>query len=98
MALTNGKREAVSLLASLLRPSEGPCPNLLLGAGASFRSGVPTTADAVRHIAKIVYSDRVLRNSVHQNGSNPQNGRRGAKDLTAYSLCNDSGTNFNFWG
>ena len=38
---------------------------LLLGAGASFRSGVPTAAEAVKRIAKTVYSDKVL------NGSRP---------------------------
>src|SRR2546425_146499 len=63
MSLTSGSKEAVSVLASLLRPSDGPCPLLLLGAGASFRSGVPTAADSVRQIARIFYSERVLRNS-----------------------------------
>lgn len=54
---------AVSVLAPLLRSTEGPCPLILLGAGASFRSGVPTASDAVRHIARLVYSERVLRGS-----------------------------------
>lgn len=63
MSALTGTHEAVSLLASLLRPSDGPCPLLFLGAGASFRSGVPTAADAVRHIARLVYSERVLRGS-----------------------------------
>jgi hypothetical protein len=63
MSLTSGSKEAVSVLASLLRPNDGPCPLLLLGAGASFRSGVPTAADAMRQIARIFYSERVLRNS-----------------------------------
>src|SRR5260370_22069601 len=63
MSVTTGNKEAVSVLASLLRPSDGPYPLLLLGAGASFRSGVPTAADAVKQIARIVYSERVLRNS-----------------------------------
>jgi len=63
MSELTGNHEAVSVLASLLRPSDSPCPLLLLGAGASFRSGVPTAADAVRHIARLVYSERVLRGS-----------------------------------
>jgi hypothetical protein len=63
MSQLGGRNEAVSVLASLLRPGDGPCPVLLLGAGASFRSGVPTAADAVRQIARIVYSQQVLRGS-----------------------------------
>lgn len=63
MSQSSGRNEAVSVLASLLRPGDGPCPVLLLGAGASFRSGVPTAADAVRQIARIVYSQQVLRGS-----------------------------------
>lgn len=34
---------------------------LLLGAGASFRSSVPTAAVAVKHIARLVYAERELR-------------------------------------
>jgi hypothetical protein len=63
MSELTGNHEAVSVLASLLRPNDAPCPLLLLGAGASFRSGVPTAADAVRHIARLVYSESVLRGS-----------------------------------
>jgi len=55
-----GNDEAVSLLSPLFKAGD-PCPILLLGAGASFRSGVPTAADAVRHIARLVYAERVLR-------------------------------------
>ena len=58
-----GNKEAVSVLAPLLRASEEPCPLVLLGAGASFRSGVPTAADAVKQIARLVYSERELKNS-----------------------------------
>jgi hypothetical protein len=61
MPESTGNREAVAVLASLLRPSDAAYPLLLLGAGASFRSGVPTAGDAVRHIARLVYSERVLR-------------------------------------
>jgi hypothetical protein len=35
----------------------------LLGAGASFRSGVPTAVEAVKQIARLVYSERELKNS-----------------------------------
>ncbi|WP_300295616.1 SIR2 family protein [Ferrovibrio sp.] len=58
-----GNRLAVSILAPLLRATEEPCPVLLLGAGASFRSGVPTAADAVKQIARLVYSERELGGS-----------------------------------
>lgn len=50
----------VPLLASLLRPSDEPRPLLFLGAGASFRSGVPLAADAVKRIARLVYAKRQL--------------------------------------
>ena len=50
------------MLGPLLRATEEPCPLLLLGAGASFRSGVPMAADAVKQIARLVYSERELKN------------------------------------
>ena len=56
-------KDAISVLASLLRSTEEPCPLILLGAGASFRSGVPTAAEAVRQIARLVYSERELMNA-----------------------------------
>ncbi len=54
-------QEAISTLTPLLKASAEPCPVLLLGAGASFRSGVPTAAEAVKQIARRVYSERQLR-------------------------------------
>jgi hypothetical protein len=54
------QREAVATLAPLFRASDEPRPLLLLGAGASFRFGVPTAAEAVKQIARIVYSEREL--------------------------------------
>jgi hypothetical protein len=57
----NGNKETVSALAPLLRASADSCPLLFLGAGASFRSGVPTAADAVKQIARLVYAERELR-------------------------------------
>jgi SIR2-like domain len=56
----NGQKEAVATLAPLLRATAEPCPLLLLGAGASFRSGVPPAAEAVKQIARLVYAEQVL--------------------------------------
>ena len=58
-----GNKSAIAVLGPLFRSREEPCPLILLGAGASFRSGVPTAADAVRQITRLVYSERVLRGS-----------------------------------
>src|ERR1700693_199772 len=63
MSEMSGNKEAVLVLGSLLRSTEDPCPLILLGAGASFRSGVPTAAEAVRQIARLVYSERQLMNA-----------------------------------
>ena len=63
MSEMHGNKEAVSVLGSLLRSADESCPLILLGAGASFRSGVPTAADAVKQIARLVYSERVLKGS-----------------------------------
>src|SRR5260370_36502203 len=59
----NDDNQAISILGALLRASDEPCPILLLGAGASFRSGVPTAAEAVKQIARRVYSEQVLGGS-----------------------------------
>jgi hypothetical protein len=45
-------------LASLLRASNQARPVLLLGAGASFSSGVPLAAESVRRIARRVFAER----------------------------------------
>ncbi|WP_455387567.1 SIR2 family protein [Petrachloros mirabilis] len=58
--MRDGNREAIAVLAPLLRTTADTCPVILLGAGASFRSGVPTAAEAVKQIARIVYSESVL--------------------------------------
>lgn len=60
--LTSGNAEAVSVVSALLRSAEEPCPLLLLGAGASFRSGVPTASEAVKQMARLVFSERQLGN------------------------------------
>lgn len=58
-ALVSGG-DAISVLTTLLRGEDDRWPLFLLGAGASFRSGIPTAADAVKQIARIVYSERKL--------------------------------------
>lgn len=58
-----GNKSAVDILGPLLRSTEEPCPLVLLGAGASFRSGVPTAADAVKQLARLIYSERELKDS-----------------------------------
>ncbi|MGP3710343.1 SIR2 family protein [Brucella sp. RRSP16] len=57
----SGNIEAVRALGQILRPSDDPPPLLLLGAGASFRSGVPMAAESVKQIARRVYSEQVLK-------------------------------------
>jgi hypothetical protein len=57
----NGNKDAVSVLAPLFRGNQERTPLLLLGAGASFRSGVPTAAESVRQIARRVFSERQLQ-------------------------------------
>jgi hypothetical protein len=52
-------------LAALLRASNEIRPLLLLGAGASFRSGVPLAADAVKRIAKAAYIRTELGGKCH---------------------------------
>jgi hypothetical protein len=52
--------DAVALIATLLRGEDDRWSIFLLGAGVSFRSGVPTAAEAVKQIARIVYSERKL--------------------------------------
>jgi hypothetical protein len=55
--------EAVRVLTTLVCGEDDRWPLFLLGAGASFRSGVPTASEAVKQIARIVYSERKLLGS-----------------------------------
>lgn len=48
--------QAVKRLAYLFRANSAPRPVFLLGAGASFRSGIPLADEAVRRIAKASYA------------------------------------------
>ena len=56
---------ATKTLSALFRASNEIRPLVLLGAGASFRSGVPMAAEAVKRIAKAAYLRRELGGRVH---------------------------------
>ncbi len=56
--------ESVSELASILSPENEARPTVLLGAGASFSSGVPLADESVKRIARRVYAERVLGGKV----------------------------------
>lgn len=56
-------RSAVRQLTSLFEASQRARPVFLLGAGASYRSGVPLADDAVKRIAKEVYAKTNLGTS-----------------------------------
>ena len=57
-------KESVSLIESLLRPEQEAPPTFLLGAGASYSSGVPLAADSVNRLARQYYSERVAGGGV----------------------------------
>ena len=57
-------QESVRVLASLLRASNEARPVLLLGAGASFSSGVPLAAESVRRMARRVFAEKVKGGSI----------------------------------
>jgi hypothetical protein len=54
-----------NVLASLFRTDNEVRPVMLLGAGASFRSGVPLAAEAVKRIARAAYIRNELGGRVH---------------------------------
>lgn len=56
--------DSVKILASLLRANNEARPVLLLGAGASFSSGVPLADQSVRRIARRVFAEKVKGGSV----------------------------------
>jgi len=60
---TDRHRAAVRQLTSLFEAGQRARPVFLLGAGASYRSGVPLADDAVKRIAKEVYAKRNLGTS-----------------------------------
>ena len=57
-------QDSVRILASLLRAANEARPILLLGAGASFSSGVPLAAESVRRIARRVFAEKVKGGAV----------------------------------
>jgi len=57
--------DVVKSLASLFRASGKARPVVLLGAGASFRSGIPLAEEAVRRIAQSAYARNKLGLAVH---------------------------------
>src|SRR5260370_9871576 len=56
--------ESVRELASILNPENEARPTIVLGAGASFSSGVPLADEAVKRIARRVFSERILAGKV----------------------------------
>lgn len=57
-------QESVRALASLFRASNEARPILLLGAGASFSSGVPLASESVRRLARRVYAEKFKGGSI----------------------------------
>jgi hypothetical protein len=53
------------ILAAVLRANNEVRPVMLLGAGASFRSGVPLAAEAVKRIAKTAFVRHELGGRAH---------------------------------
>ncbi len=58
------QQDTVRILTRIFRAANSARPVLLLGAGASFSSGVPTAAESVKRLAKRVYAEQVLGGSV----------------------------------
>ncbi|MGD1213077.1 MAG: SIR2 family protein [Candidatus Acidiferrales bacterium] len=56
--------ESVRELVSILTPQNEARPTVLLGAGASFSSGVPVAEESVKRVARRVYAERVLGGKV----------------------------------
>lgn len=61
----NDHAHSVQQLASLFRGNNDTRPVFLLGAGASFSSGVPLAADAVKRIARRVYAEHIRGGALH---------------------------------
>ncbi len=51
--------DTVRELASILNPQNEARPTVLLGAGASFSSGVPLAGESVKRIARRYYAERI---------------------------------------
>ncbi len=50
-------RQSVSIISALLSPENDARPTFLLGAGASFSSGIPLAAESVRRLARQTYAE-----------------------------------------
>jgi hypothetical protein len=59
-AFRDAPRYCVALLSSLLKPDNDARPTFMLGAGASFSSGIPLASESVKRLARQAYADRVL--------------------------------------
>lgn len=59
-----GHSDTVRELVSILSPQNEARPTVLLGAGASFSSGVPLADESVRRIARRYYAERVVTGQV----------------------------------
>ena len=57
-------RDSVHALTSLFRAHNEARPILLLGAGASFSSGVPLAAESVRRLAKRVFAEHIMGGAI----------------------------------
>ncbi|MDD4616410.1 MAG: SIR2 family protein [Alphaproteobacteria bacterium] len=53
-------KDSVALICSRLKPDNDARPTFLLGAGASFSSGIPLAAESVKRLAKQAYADLKL--------------------------------------
>jgi hypothetical protein len=56
--------DTVRELASILNPQNEARPTVLLGAGASFSSGVPLADESVKRIARRYYAERIVGGTV----------------------------------
>jgi hypothetical protein len=56
--------DTIRELVSIFSPQNEARPTLLLGAGASFSSGVPLADESVKRIARRYYAERVLGSTV----------------------------------
>jgi hypothetical protein len=62
MTIIPMQRRSIEELSGLFRPEEAVRPVLLLGAGASFSSGVPVAGEMVRQIARYALASERGRN------------------------------------
>lgn len=53
-------QDVIRELAYLFRARRNNRPILILGAGASYRSGIPMAGEATKHIARAAYAKRIL--------------------------------------